>query len=82
MKMDNLWVKWVHEFFLKREGIHDARIGSTTSRILKYIMSTRNGIQRYQPLWDQIQTRGKFSMTQFYEKAMKNDEEVNWKHLI
>lgn len=34
VKMDNLWMKWVHAYFLKNNSIHDANIGSTTSWIL------------------------------------------------
>ncbi|XP_058733186.1 uncharacterized protein LOC131604785 [Vicia villosa] len=82
MKRDNLWVRWVHAYFLKKKSLHDAQVNSNTTWMLKAIMGAREKICCYQPLWDQMMATNNFNMKKMYDKAMILTDEVNWKHLI
>lgn len=43
-RAENLWVKWVHLYFLKGQQVIDAVVGKNNSWIIQKIMSLREEV--------------------------------------
>ncbi|XP_058726214.1 uncharacterized protein LOC131597539 [Vicia villosa] len=82
MKVDNLWVKWVHTYYLKGRN-YDAEINTNNCTwILKCIMTKIQDISGVQHLWNSMIAQAKFQMMKVYSMLMGDDSRIDWYHLM
>ncbi|XP_058726621.1 uncharacterized protein LOC131597983 [Vicia villosa] len=82
MKGDNLWVKWVHTFFLKgKEPLADMQTWNC-SWILKHIFECKLEIPNILLLWNQMKAQGVFHMTKVYSSLVGVSVSVDWYHVM
>ncbi|XP_058783429.1 uncharacterized protein LOC131658112 [Vicia villosa] len=82
MKLDNLWVKWVHLYYLKRQTVWNAPIPSNCSWIMRAIFDRRSDVHEHQQTWQMMQAKGKFTMKTMYDKLIPDVPTVSWSRLI
>ncbi|XP_058727182.1 uncharacterized protein LOC131598616 [Vicia villosa] len=82
MKLDNLWVKWVHLYYLKRNNIWTASTPTTCTWIMRAIFERRSDAQEHHQIWLQMQNIGKFSMKRMYDCIIPTVPNVSWSSLI
>ena len=80
-KKDNLWVRWIHSYYMKNDDIMDCKIKDNGTWIMKRVMGTREYIQVIQSLWEAMLCAGKFSMKSVYSQLRSNEPVVSWKSL-
>ena len=81
-KADNLWVKWVHTYYLKNQSIMEILQKTTQSWIMRSILNQRVHINNMQSDLGQ-KDRGKFSMKTLYLKMRcEGSNEVVWNRLF
>ena len=75
-KAENLWVKWIHEYYMKNQNVMTGDIKKDSSWILKNVLSQRDKIENVQDVWDKMLTQKKFSMKTVYKEMLKGEDEV------
>ncbi|XP_048493138.1 uncharacterized protein LOC109136047 [Beta vulgaris subsp. vulgaris] len=60
-KRDKLWVKWIHSYYIKRQGVLTVNLSNQTSWILRKIISTRDSLSDIEG-WSAVCTGDKFSI--------------------
>ncbi|KAL5194445.1 putative ribonuclease H protein [Glycine soja] len=71
-KDDNLWVKWIHAYFLKGNNVMSTTVKSNSTWILKSIMKQRPQI------WIEMLRKRKFSMKQVYMELVEDHNRADW----
>lgn len=80
-KSDSLWVKWIHEYYLKNKPFIEADLKNNSSWIIKAITKKRNTTQQL-PVWIDMQHRNKFSMRKVYLALHHSTHNVVWRTLL
>ncbi|XP_058761495.1 uncharacterized protein LOC131634890 [Vicia villosa] len=82
MKGDNLWVKWVHTYFLKgRDPMIDLQTTNCTW-ILKHILDNKAEVHKILTTWNQMINQGVFHMTKVYKAIIGEANTVDWYHML
>lgn len=81
-KADNLWVKWIHMFYIKGRDILQLDSKTTWSWIFKNIMTQRELIELNHQDWAKLMQQDKFSMTTIYRLLLKEEIYVPWRFLM
>ncbi|XP_058742682.1 uncharacterized protein LOC131615223 [Vicia villosa] len=82
MKMDSLWVKWVHAYYVKNATVWTTNVPAIASWILKDILVRREDVNQHLQIWNDMLSKGKFSMKKLYDHLLQAEDNVNWSHLI
>lgn len=77
-KTDNLWVKWIHTYYMKHEELFNVENKANYSWIMKDILKQREVLLDVQGLWNHMHTVGKLSMKKMYLKLNVDDPKVLW----
>lgn len=77
MKVDNLWVKWIHIYYLKGRDVMEVEAGVGWSWIMKHIMKQMKHIDSVQQTCDRLITRNKYSMREMYATFIDDNTRVN-----
>ncbi|XP_058740873.1 uncharacterized protein LOC131613201 [Vicia villosa] len=79
-KTDSLWIKWIHEYYLKNADIMQVPIKESYSWLSKKLLHAR---QLYQELDASHAGRGnKIQLKSLYIKLLATDVKPVWKHLM
>ncbi|KAL5134431.1 Transposon TX1 uncharacterized protein [Glycine soja] len=81
-KDDNLWVKWIHAYFLKGNNVMSATVKSNSTWILKSIMKQRPQVNNLQQIWIEMLRKRKFSMKQVYMELVEDHNRADWFSLL
>lgn len=79
-KEDNLWMKWIHTHYFKKQDVLQVDISNSGTWIIKSIMRQRGNIARVQNLQDLQQK--KFPMKSIYEALNDDNTTVLWSNLF
>ncbi|XP_058734199.1 uncharacterized protein LOC131605929 [Vicia villosa] len=82
LKVDSLWVKWVHAYYIKHDSVWNINLPQNVTWILKDIMARREDVSQHMQFWEDMQRRGKFAMKKLYDQLTKDDTIVQWSHVI
>lgn len=82
MKLDNLWVKWIHVYYLKGVDVQTVCIQNTCSWILTTIINKRSFVPLIQQNWDAMLTKKRFLMKEVYQQLIDDHSRVDWRHLM
>lgn len=64
---DNLWVKWVHNYYIKEGVLVDMNIKATHSWIMRVVLQQREKVAQMQVLWQQQLQHDKFTTKSLFE---------------
>ncbi|XP_058755421.1 uncharacterized protein LOC131628600 [Vicia villosa] len=81
-KMDNMWVKWVHAYYLKGKTVQAVSIPNSCSWILKTIIKKRSLIPIIQQQWEAMITKNRFVMKDLYLQLIDDQSRVDWRNLM
>lgn len=81
-KADNLWVLWIHIYYLKGTQILDVENGNSWSWIFQDIILQRDSIPQIHLLWHKMLIRQKFPMKQVYDVLIDDMPRVPWRYLL
>ncbi|KAH1256677.1 putative ribonuclease H protein [Glycine max] len=79
---ENLWVMWVHTYYLKGNDAIAAFVRPNSSWILKNIMNQRDKLGQIQQHWDQALSRQKFPMSAMYHGLTEDHQRVPWRSVM
>ncbi|XP_058727219.1 uncharacterized protein LOC131598656 [Vicia villosa] len=79
-KPDNLWVKWIHAYYLKQQPIMTFTPNSASTWIIREIMNTRSLIQSCQSQWEGMILKNKFCCGEIYSSFNTNPS-MDWSNL-
>ncbi|XP_040872094.1 uncharacterized protein [Glycine max] len=79
---ENLWVLWVHTYYLKGNDAITAFVRPNSSWILKNIMKQRDKLGQIQQHWDQALSRQKFPMSAMYHGLTEEHQRVSWRSVM
>lgn len=79
---ENLWVLWVHTYYLKGNDAITAFVRPNSSWILKNIMNQRDKLGQIQQHWDQALSRQKFPMSAMYHGLTEEHQRVPWRSVM
>ncbi|XP_058784045.1 uncharacterized protein LOC131658808 [Vicia villosa] len=81
-KTDNLWVKWVHVYYLKGNNVMTAPVSNSCSWIFKRIMDIRSIVLQVQVVWNRMLASNRFNMTVLYKELNGGIDKVDWRYLF
>ncbi|XP_058776370.1 uncharacterized protein LOC131650686 [Vicia villosa] len=81
-KSDNLWVKWIHSYYLKNHDPLLVPIGKSWSWVAQAVLGTRDTIAAHPLAWEKQMQSSRFSMTDIYQALVKEDNMVPWRFLM
>jgi hypothetical protein len=79
---DNLWVKWVHSYFLKGRNCLAEFEAKNCTWIMKAIMDRKKDVIKIQQLWHDMITCRKFNMMQVYKVMIEDNCRFEWYGII
>lgn len=53
-KTDNMWVKWIHNYYFKGQSVMAISIGNNGSWIIKNILNLREEVMQCQQVWEKM----------------------------
>lgn len=88
MKKDNLWIRWVHTFYIRNRTVESSPIPKNAAWVVRKIMETRNLILELHGIHGdlvnklvQLQKGGKFSISKLYHMQLPQLQKVLWKSI-
>ncbi|XP_058725944.1 uncharacterized protein LOC131597251 [Vicia villosa] len=78
-KADNLWVHWIHAYYLKGQSLMELMPNTTWSWMFVSIMKQRGSVPHN--LWNTMTQELKFPMKRVYAHLL-NAERTNWSYLL
>ncbi|CAK8572209.1 unnamed protein product [Lathyrus sativus] len=81
-KSDDLWVRWIHAYYLRHEGILTRTDKASDSGIFKTILLQRDNLVNIQNTWNEILQTGKFLGRKVYQSLLPITPNVTWAKLI
>lgn len=81
-KFDNMWVKCIHMYYLKRQNVMEVSIVQSNSWLIKRIMELRDMVQQYQQVWDRMLNQRRFKMKALYDVMSDGSNLVEWRFLF
>lgn len=82
IKNDNLWVLWIHNYYLKGKTIDEATIGVNWTWIIKNILNLRSHLSIMQTVWNGMIDNRKFSIKTTYEALCDDHEHFPWRRML
>lgn len=82
MKVDNLWVKWIHTYYLKGCDVMTDLPTNNCTWIFKQIMARKVGIGNILQIWNNMVAQGKFQMMKVYNALTKESNGMDWYHIM
>lgn len=77
-KSDSLWVKWVHNYYIKGDSLMDMNDKVSYLWIMRSILKQRESVVQLQTIWKQIVQGNKFSTKKVYLKMRSiGEDKVN-----
>lgn len=82
-KFDNLWVKWVHSYYIKGDMLMDMEEKASYLCIVRSTLKQLDNIMHMQTFWQQMIRGNKFSTKKVYlnMRSMCEDN-VNWSYVL
>lgn len=80
-KADNLWVKWVHAYYIEESNIMTAAVPNTCSWILKRILNCRPLVRNCE-VWNKLLGGDVFKTRLMYATLRGERVDVPWKGLM
>ena len=80
-KKDNLWVKWVHSYYMKRQEVTEMKVPSHASWCFKKIIKRRTIVDSL-GRWERITKRNEFSIGRTYEMLIAEAPQVPWGNIM
>ncbi|XP_058782973.1 uncharacterized protein LOC131657613 [Vicia villosa] len=81
-KADNMWVKWIHMYYLKGKEIMTMQVSTSWSWIFKRIMEMRGTVMQIPVEWNRLLASNRFQMTMLYNELNKRVEKVDWRYIF
>ncbi|XP_058725538.1 uncharacterized protein LOC131596817 [Vicia villosa] len=81
-KADNMWVKWIHNYYIKGDDVMSTVVKKDSTWIYKSIMQQREILGQVQHHWDFAVSNHKFSMRKFYLTLNDDHTRVSWFRLM
>lgn len=81
-KEENLWIKWMHNYYFYRNGVMNYEVKTQNCWISKSILKQRNLIPGLQQQWDNSMTQQKFTMRTFYNGLIDDGNHATWRNII
>ncbi|CAK8530499.1 unnamed protein product [Lathyrus sativus] len=81
-KSDDLWVRWLHAYYLRHEDILTRMVKGSDSGIFKAILIQRDNLMTIQSTWDAMLQLGKFHGGKVYQSLLPLTPNVPWAKLI
>ncbi|CAK8530494.1 unnamed protein product [Lathyrus sativus] len=81
-KSDDLWVRWIHAYYLRHEDILTRMVKGSDSGIFKAILIQRDKLMTIQSTWDAMLQMGKFHGRKVYQSLLPITPNVPWAKLI
>lgn len=81
-KTGSLWVKWMHDYFIKGDNILTMEVNNNSSWISKGILAARKSIPEVQRHWNDNMITTKFKMRYVYHYMLKQEHNVDWYRLM
>ncbi|CAK8534098.1 unnamed protein product [Lathyrus sativus] len=82
MKTDDLWVRWIHAYYLKNEDVMYRMVKNSDSIIFKTILMQRENIGTMQGDWNEMVQAGRFIGRRMYANLLPATPKVAWSRLI
>ncbi|CAK8542095.1 unnamed protein product [Lathyrus sativus] len=82
MKTDDLWVRWIHAYYLKNEDVMNRMVKNSDSNIFKTILLQRENIGNMQDAWNEMVQAGRFIGRRVYVNLLPATPNVVWAKLI
>ncbi|XP_058782915.1 uncharacterized protein LOC131657547 [Vicia villosa] len=82
MELDNLWVKWIHTYYLKGRDFLAENQGNNCTWILKHILASKADIGRIDNCWNSMRNQRQFSMMKIYNILIEDNVRVEWYHMM
>ncbi|CAK8544456.1 unnamed protein product [Lathyrus sativus] len=82
MKTDDLWVRWIHAYYLKNEDVMNRMVKNSDSNIFKTILLQRENIGNMQDAWNEMVQAGRFIGRRVYVNLLPATPNVVWVKLI
>ncbi|XP_010675357.1 uncharacterized protein LOC104891372 [Beta vulgaris subsp. vulgaris] len=80
-KTDNLWVKWITAYYLRKNDIYSVVINNNMSWHMRKILKSREILGQVGN-WENVMYQGKFSIKKSYKLLQGEMQKVNWRRLI
>nr|QIA97952.1 hypothetical protein AP_R.00g000480-v1.0.a3 [Amaranthus palmeri] len=77
VKKDNLWVKWVHSYYVKDRNLNEVRPSIHASWSFKKIIKQWELVERLGG-WNSIVSGGVFCIGKVYDRLIANHPKVDW----
>lgn len=81
MKSDKMWVKFIHEFYMKRSDVKDYMVKGTESWMLEAMLKCRLEAFNMRS-WQRINEGDKFPTRTIYKELMEKGHVVTWRKLV
>lgn len=81
-KTDDLWVRWIHAYYLKNEDMMHRIVKGSDSGIFKTILLQRDNIGNMQNVWNEMLQSGRFIGRKVYGNLLPATPNVVWANLI
>ncbi|CAK8532362.1 unnamed protein product [Lathyrus sativus] len=81
-KTDDLWVRWIHAYYLKNEDVMYRMVKNSDSNIFKTILLQRENIGNMQMVWNEMVQAGRFIGRRVYANLLPATPNVVWAKLI
>ncbi|KAH1264861.1 hypothetical protein GmHk_01G000690 [Glycine max] len=81
-KTDDLWVRWIHVYYLKNEDMMHRIFKGPDSGIFKTILLQRDNIRNMQNVWNEMLQSGRFIGRKVYGNLLPDTPNVVWAKLI
>src|SRR3954468_21910012 len=79
---ENLWIKWMHNYYFQKFDVMSYVVKSHNSWIEKNILSQRLIIPTLQQQWDQALQQQKFNLSVFYQGLIDDGSRVSWRNIV
>src|SRR4051812_39247869 len=80
-KDDNLWVRWVHSYYIKSSTVMSVPIKNSCSWILRAILNKRQQVQNLVS-WNKVIQDMKICKRQVYKELGNTSQPVAWRALM
>lgn len=80
-KVDSLWGRWIHTYYVKNHNIMDIKVRTNASWIVKEILNQRDCV-RGRSWWGDMLHQDRFKMSKIYKGLLRDVPQVLWKSLF
>ena len=80
-KKENLWVKWVHSYYLKLQDVTEVQVSIHASWLFKKIINLRTVVERLGG-WEEITKGSEYTIGRTYEMLIADAPKVPWSNIM